>query len=274
MNVLVISGGGALGAFSAGVISNLVIDRGMNFDVIIGTSTGSIIAPLVATNDIPLMLDLYQNVTNNDILSKSMLGDFNVVINGYVNGITPLQNLIDKYFTEERYNKIKNSAKQVFVALTNLQTGKIEYGTKDDDFSTFKTKILASCCQPFFMPTIHIGNYDYVDGGVLQVLPVEKALSFNADKIVAISAFVAPENRIVKTDNFANKPLPLNMMLRIVDLFVHQNFDDSVKLGSSNPNFTLIQPPQEITADPLNFDPKIMQSWIDLGQEVAASYTI
>ncbi|MGZ8522928.1 MAG: patatin-like phospholipase family protein, partial [Chitinophagaceae bacterium] len=43
---LVISGGGSKGAFAVGVYKHLISGYALDFDVLVGTSTGSLIVPL------------------------------------------------------------------------------------------------------------------------------------------------------------------------------------------------------------------------------------
>ena len=49
---LVISGGGAKGAWGVGVIHALVKEKGHKYDIAIGTSTGSLIGPFVLIEDL------------------------------------------------------------------------------------------------------------------------------------------------------------------------------------------------------------------------------
>jgi predicted acylesterase/phospholipase RssA len=46
MKALVISGGGSKGAFAVGVLKYLFQEKGHEYDIISGTSTGALIAPL------------------------------------------------------------------------------------------------------------------------------------------------------------------------------------------------------------------------------------
>ena len=64
---LVISGGGSKGAFAVGVVE-VLREYGYSFDMIAGTSTGALIAPLVAIDDIDTLVKLYTNVSNKDII--------------------------------------------------------------------------------------------------------------------------------------------------------------------------------------------------------------
>ena len=50
---VVLSGGGAKGAFQVGVLDELVVNRGVKIDIAVGTSTGAIQALAVGQDDIP-----------------------------------------------------------------------------------------------------------------------------------------------------------------------------------------------------------------------------
>lgn len=45
MRALVISGGGSKGAFAGGVAQYLLQNKGRNYDLFLGTSTGSLLIP-------------------------------------------------------------------------------------------------------------------------------------------------------------------------------------------------------------------------------------
>ena len=64
---LAISGGGSKGAFAVGAIEYLV-EQGCHFDLVSGTSTGALIAPLVAIGDITALTKLYTSVKTKDIV--------------------------------------------------------------------------------------------------------------------------------------------------------------------------------------------------------------
>ena len=56
---LVISGGGSKGAFAVGVIKRLQQEYpGLEFDMFVGTSTGSLIVPLVAMGEMATLEQL------------------------------------------------------------------------------------------------------------------------------------------------------------------------------------------------------------------------
>ena len=61
---LVISGGGAKGAFGGGVAEYLVNKLGKDYDYYVGSSTGNLLLGLIATGDFETLKEAYTSVTN------------------------------------------------------------------------------------------------------------------------------------------------------------------------------------------------------------------
>ncbi|MFL6722758.1 MAG: patatin-like phospholipase family protein, partial [Sphingomicrobium sp.] len=72
---IVLSGGGAKGAFQVGVLDELITNRGVKIDIAVGTSTGSIQALAVAQDDIPKLVQTWSRLRkSSDIYEKRPLG--------------------------------------------------------------------------------------------------------------------------------------------------------------------------------------------------------
>ena len=68
---LVISGGGCKGAFAVGVIRNLAANfPDISFDIFVGTSTGSLIAPFASLGELDILEQLYTTITTDNIITK------------------------------------------------------------------------------------------------------------------------------------------------------------------------------------------------------------
>lgn len=67
MKALIVSGGGSKGAFAGGVIEYLDSE----YDLYIGTSTGALIIPLAAADDLANLKSCYTNTTQKDIFKVS-----------------------------------------------------------------------------------------------------------------------------------------------------------------------------------------------------------
>jgi len=142
---LVISGGGAKGAFAGGICEHLMIDQGKNYDIYIGSSTGSLLLPFLAIPDIELARKVYTNVTTKAIFKVSPFRF------RYINGVyetrvnlwnqimmvlkrrstfgdsSNLRKLIGRSFTKEHHKILRDSGKKVMVTVSNFTTLTKEY---------------------------------------------------------------------------------------------------------------------------------------------------
>lgn len=71
MRALVISGGGSKDAFAGGVAQYLIEREKHNYDMFLGTSTGSLLVPHLAVGEIGKLYDIFTNVQQHDIFSIS-----------------------------------------------------------------------------------------------------------------------------------------------------------------------------------------------------------
>lgn len=205
---LVISGGGSKGAFAVGVIKELHQQfAALHFDMVVGTSTGSLIAPLAALEEYNLLEQLYTTQTTQNIVLKDNIG--NRLNQHSIFDATPLWNLITQYFTDALYNKLMNGTKHIYLNTTCLQTGDITVYTNNStpaqsnnyvvrtfqNADQFRKAVMASACQPVFMPPIQINKliagethpeYQYVDGGVREYAGIEMAIDNGATIIFTI----------------------------------------------------------------------------------------
>src|SRR5438093_1149546 len=86
-NALVVSGGGSKGAFAIGAIERLR-EAGVTWDIVVGTSTGALIAPLVVTDEIQELRALYSRVHTEDIVRQRDLLD--IFVHDSIYDATPL----------------------------------------------------------------------------------------------------------------------------------------------------------------------------------------
>jgi NTE family protein len=169
---IVLSGGGIRGIAHLGVLKAL-INQGITFSHISGTSAGSIAGALFASG-----LDPEECL---NIINKTKLLRFIRPAIGSL-GLVDIQNtasLLKPYFPENLIEKLKIP---LTVAVTNFSEGKLEYVTKGPVIQT----ILASSCIPGIFKPMMIDNKMYVDGGVLNNFPVEPLLT-DCDFIIGSS---------------------------------------------------------------------------------------
>lgn len=156
---LVLSGGGARGIGHLGVIKALE-EKGVRFSCISGTSAGAITGALYSYGYTP---DEILEIISNASFFSSL--KFSWTLKGLLK-MEALQALMLKYLPTNSFDALKIP---LVVAATDLQRGRIEY------FSTGEliAPILCSSCIPaIFHPYVFNGTM-YIDGGVLDNLPVK-----------------------------------------------------------------------------------------------------
>ena len=81
---IVLSGGASKGAFTAGVVRYLLRKTDLDFQIAVGTSTGSLVAGPVLLRDHPYCFNVYRSVEDKDIFKNSLIGDIANFINKFV----------------------------------------------------------------------------------------------------------------------------------------------------------------------------------------------
>jgi len=71
MKALVISGGGSKGAFAGGVAEYLIEEKGKEYDLFLGTSTGSLMVTHLAMGKIRDLKAIYTTVSQRKIFSNN-----------------------------------------------------------------------------------------------------------------------------------------------------------------------------------------------------------
>ncbi|HRO69309.1 MAG TPA: patatin-like phospholipase family protein [Chitinophagaceae bacterium] len=204
---LVISGGGSKGAFAVGVYKHLVENFALDFDTLVGTSTGALIVPLAALGKTDLLEELYTTQKTENIVIKDNIG--NRLNKDAIFEVTPLWDTINKYYTDAFYEELIESGKEIFLNTTCLQTEElVVFTTVQEPIPSkyyevrrlvnaehFRRAVLASACQPVFMTPVKVNkrvpgepfpDHQFVDGGVREYAGVQMAIDNDAKEIFTI----------------------------------------------------------------------------------------
>ena len=169
---LALSGGGVRGVAHLGVMQAL-IDHGISFSHISGTSAGAIAAAFFAEGYAPKeILQLIKDAKLLKLLRPS-LGSTGLL------SILNVRFLIEQYIPHNSFQKLKT---RITISSVDLGEGKLVYFTDGE----LDLAILASCCLPGIFKPIIINNHMYVDGGILNNFPVEPLIG-NCDLIIGSS---------------------------------------------------------------------------------------
>jgi predicted acylesterase/phospholipase RssA len=202
---LVISGGGAKGAFAAGILKHLFLTYRKTgwFAITGGTSTGALICPIAALMAAPdpmgsqafqSLVDMYTTLTTSDILDKQNVFEL-IRRQDALYESDPLNDLIHQQLSQERFDWLQSpEAPYAYVVYTNYQTGqRVTVSAKDEGMTRerFIQAMLASASVPVVMEATIIGDDVCYDGGVRDLLPFGRAIDLGAETIVPI--FLDPE---------------------------------------------------------------------------------
>lgn len=183
--VLVLGGGGMKGIAHVGVWKALE-ERGVRPDAIIGTSIGALIgACLSGGMGWRELTEIARGLTRDDIVSINKravwLGGVREasVFSGehyldYIRGMLPAQSFAD----------LKIPLRVNTVSLVSGE--EVWFGTGMRDDAPLADVVYASCALPIYFPPMRIKDDFLVDGGVLDVLPLKRAVEWGAERVIAV----------------------------------------------------------------------------------------
>ncbi len=187
---VVLSGGGAKGAFQVGVLDELISNRGVKFDIFAGVSTGAIQALGGAMNDMPRLLNEWQTIKGDgDIYKKRPLGAVGAAFGA--NSIYDASPIKARLIAFADVAKLKAAKRKLLVGVVNLATG--QYRDVDERSPDIGQWVYASSAQPpFFQPLkskdANGVTEQWVDGGVRNVTPLSSAMAQSPRAVLAVLA--------------------------------------------------------------------------------------
>lgn len=176
---LAMEGGGLRGIFTAGAIDCL-LDNEINFDYVVGASAGA----CNTFSYVGKANKYMKNIITMKNPFKSFYGVPQMIeSHKYID--------LDKVFYEYTvtydfdFDTFINNPVKWEMVVSNMHTGKAEY-MSSHDVEKAKTIGKASCSLPIITSPVEIDNQLYLDGGICDPIPFERAFESGCDKVVAI----------------------------------------------------------------------------------------
>lgn len=288
MRALVISGGGSKGAFAGGVVQYLMQELNYNYDLFIGTSTGSLLISHLALQKIEKIKEIFTSVNQDSIFSNCpfiiqkkhgveniAINHWNVFKNFYRGSKTfgeshNLLKLIRNTITIEEFETLKNGPKEVVTTVSNLSLNQVEYKSINDcTYDEFCEWIWISCNYTPFMSLARKNGCEYADGGLGNMVPIEEAIKRGATEVdvIILQTETTLFNRMPSKNAFA---LLTSMFNFILDRIEYQN----IRIGKyvANHNNAIINfyyTPAVLTTNSLIFNKEKMTAWWESGYNFA-----
>ncbi|MBL7857501.1 MAG: patatin-like phospholipase family protein [Cyclobacteriaceae bacterium] len=190
---LVLSGGGARGVAHIGMLKALE-EFGITVDCIAGTSAGAIVGALYAYGYSP---DKIFEIISTTGFFKSVRPAWSFT--GLLS-LDGLRTMLLNYIPENNFAVLKIP---MTVATTDIRKGKSEYFSSGE----LITPILASACVPAIFNPVQIKGNVYVDGGILDNLPV-RCIRHECDVVIGSHCnFISPDVDIKNIRNVVERTL-------------------------------------------------------------------
>jgi len=181
---LVLSGGGIRGIAHLGVLQALS-EAGIKFNMISGTSAGSIVGALYAQGIEPAEILKVFMKTHLYRYIRPAFGAKGLI------SLDKIRTLLLEYFPHDSFEGLKIPT---VITATNFNECKVTYFQSGELINP----ILASSAIPVFFKPIHIGGKIYIDGGILNNFPVEP-LKSECDFIIGSSCNHLPETNKIES---------------------------------------------------------------------------
>jgi len=161
---IVLSGGGALGFAHIGALQALE-EAGIELPVVSGASMGALVGAMYAYGYSPKeMIDI---IEREKIYKKSKIFDFRLFRKKGISDHRKLSKVLDNIFQKNSFDSLQRFFALSMTDFVNLET---EYAFSGDNL---KEKLMASSSIPAFFEVIELNGKIYVDGGVMNNLPIE-----------------------------------------------------------------------------------------------------
>ena len=288
MRALVISGGGSKGAFAGGVAQYLIENNKYEYDLLLGTSTGSLLIPHLALGNVKKIFDIYTNVDQykifnvNPFVVKTRDGVDIVTINHF-NVIKQflkkkrtfgeskrLRHYIRENFSIAEFNQLRSSKCNIVVTVTNISKNDTEYKSiRDFDYDEFCDWIWISCNYVPFMSLVTKNDSVYGDGGFSNLVPIREAINLGATEIDV----VVLETEIQNTPKIIGKN-PFSLMVDLFGTLLDQVEKHDITIGklsakNKNVKLNIYYTPTSLTTNALIFNKEKMKQWWHEGYEYA-----
>jgi predicted acylesterase/phospholipase RssA len=296
---LVVSGGGAKGAYAVGVL-NYLWDQGVNrFDVYAGTSTGALIAPLALAGQRDVLNERYTSSRMPDFFAPQSLAEI-------LGGRSLLRSdafraTLEQVVTDEVVARVFGpNAPQLIQTAVHLRSGDLVYFhsgaapaknlwpartywiTYDPNGQVALREQLirvmqASGSEPVIMPPVAVypGQSrkleDFIDGGVRVNAPMAATMAAGATLVVAI-LLSPPTPAVVPEEEVATTP---GILFQVLDIFINsvvaRDLDEATAMRRLNPAIDLfvVRPQTQLIGVSTGPDPTAMSLMRERGYDDA-----
>jgi NTE family protein len=177
----VLGGGGLLGAAEVGMLRAL-LEHGVRPDVIVGTSIGALNGAAIATKPhaegVATLAQIWREVSASGVFAGSVIRRVSTLARTRttLHSNVPLRRLLEKHLVIERIEDLPVRFECVAASIEGASEHWFTRGSLVD-------AVLASAAVPGILPPVRIGNEHFIDGGIVNSIPVGRAVELKSKTI-------------------------------------------------------------------------------------------
>jgi NTE family protein len=180
----VLGGGGHMGAHEVGMIRAL-LERDIRPDLVVGTSVGALNGAAVAARPELEMVDVLEsvwlNLDEDRVFGDSLFARTANLVRSrtYLHSSRPLREMLDRMLPAKRFEDLEVPFQCVAASIERAAEHWFSEGPLID-------AILASCAVPGILPPLELNGEHFIDGGVVNSIPIERAVDLGAKEIYVL----------------------------------------------------------------------------------------
>lgn len=205
----VLPSGGSTGAAQVGILRSL-LEAGIVPDLLVGSSVGALNAAFLAADPslerVEELADIWQRLCREDVFGRNRYYTLARLVTRQDHIYTPgpLRSLIARFCPLER---IEDGPVALQVVTTDLDYGVARWWGQGSAAEI----LYASACLPGLFPPAILDDHRHVDGGVLEPVPIGRALDLDASTVYVLGEPSGPERR-------TSRPNALEVLIRSFDI--------------------------------------------------------
>ena len=191
--VFVFPSGGSAGASQVGVLRSL-LEAGIYPDAVVGSSVGALNGAFFAQHPCLAQVDrlarIWLGLTRRDVFGGSRTATLGRVVarRDHIYPPAALRALIGRFC---RLTRLEEAIVPVHVVTTDLDHGVARWWSAGPALDI----LYATACLPGLFPPAHLDGHRHVDGGVLEPVPIRRAIELDGSTVYVLGETRGPEER-------------------------------------------------------------------------------
>ncbi len=180
----VLGGGGVLGAHEVGMLQAL-LTAGIFPDLVVGTSVGAINGAVIASDPTPTavarLVDLWVGIGDRDVFGGSLITRIGTIARTgtHLHSNASLRELLLRHLPVPR---IEDLTVPFQCVAASVERASAHWFTRGPVVEA----VLASAAVPGLLPPVEIGGEHFLDGGLVNSIPVDRAVALGARTIYVL----------------------------------------------------------------------------------------